>query len=71
MQSMKDEPKTILDGLPEDCALKDVQYHLYVAEKIHKGMERADREATKIQEEIEQKFNRWTESLLESIDSRF
>ncbi|MFO8085734.1 MAG: hypothetical protein R6U27_15605 [Desulfobacterales bacterium] len=60
MNTAKDEVKAILDKLPDDCSLEDVQYHLYVVEKIHKGIERAEKEGTISQDEAERKFNKWT-----------
>ncbi len=34
MSTAKEEVRTLLDKLPDDCSLEDVQYHLYVVEKI-------------------------------------
>ena len=59
MNTAKEEIKAILEKLPDDCALEDVQYHLYVSEKIHKGIERAEKEGTISQDEAERKFNKW------------
>ncbi len=58
--NIKDEVKSILEELPDNCTLEDVQYHLYVAEKIRKSMDRADQEGTKTQEELEKKYKQWT-----------
>ncbi|MDR9466832.1 hypothetical protein [Marinospirillum sp.] len=60
MNTAKDEVKTILDSLPDDCSLEDVQYHLYVVEKINKGISRAEMEGTRSQSEVEEKFRKWT-----------
>ncbi len=60
MGTVKQEVKALLDKLPDDCSLEDVQYHLYVAEKIRRGIERAEEEGTLSQEEVERKFNKWT-----------
>jgi ribosomal protein S20 len=60
MNTAKEEVKAILDKLPDDCSLQDVQYHLYVVEKIHRGIERAEKEGTISQDEAERKFNKWT-----------
>jgi ribosomal protein S20 len=60
MNTAKDEVKAILDKLPDDCSLEDIQYHLYVAEKIHRGIERAEREGAISQDEAERKFSKWT-----------
>jgi predicted transcriptional regulator len=35
--------RELLDRLPDDCSLEDVQYHLYVLQSIERG--RADVEA--------------------------
>ena len=58
MNTAKDEVKTILDSLPDDCSLEDVQYHLYVVEKINKGIGRAEKEGTSSQAEVEVQFPR-------------
>ena len=60
MSTVKDEVKALLDKLPDDCSLEDVQYHLYVVEKINRGIDRAEREGTLGQDEVERKFNKWT-----------
>ena len=59
MSTAKEEVKALLDKLPDDCSLEDVQYHLYVVEKIHKGMERAEKEGVLSQDEVEKKLNKW------------
>ena len=59
MSTAKEEVKSLLDKLPDDCSLEDVQYHLYVVEKIHRGIERADKEGALSQDEIERKFDKW------------
>lgn len=60
MNTVKDEVKAILDQLPDDCSLEDVQYHLYVAEKIQRGIERSEKEGTTAQDEAERKLKKWT-----------
>ena len=60
MNTAKDEVKTLLDTLPDECTLEDVQYHLYVVEKIEKGLSRAITEGTLTQDEVERTFSKWT-----------
>ncbi len=60
MSAAKDEVKALLDKLPDDCSLEDVQYHLYVAEKIRRGIERAEKEGVLSQGEVEEKLGKWT-----------
>ncbi len=33
----KDTVRALLDRLPEDCTLDDVQYHLYVVQAVARG----------------------------------
>lgn len=44
MSTAKDEVKALLDTLPDDCSLEDIQYHLHVVEKIQRGIARAEGE---------------------------
>lgn len=60
MSTAKEDVRVLLDKLPDDCSLEDVQYHLYVVEKIHRGIERAEKEGVLSQDEAERKLNKWT-----------
>lgn len=42
MTAIKEEVKEMLDRLPDDCTYEDIQYHLYVIEKVQKGLLRAE-----------------------------
>lgn len=59
MSTVKEEVRGLLDKLPDNCSLEDVQYHLYVVEKIRRGIERADKEGTISQGEVERKLSKW------------
>ena len=43
LMTTKDTVRALLDRLPDDCSLEDVQYHLYVVQAVARG--RADEEA--------------------------
>lgn len=58
MSTAKTEIRSLLDKLPDDCSIKDVQYHLYVVEKIQFGISRAEKEGSLSQDEVERKFQR-------------
>lgn len=60
MNTAKMEVMTLLDSLPDECTLEDVQYHLYVAEKIKRGVARAEAEGTLDHEDVARKFHKWT-----------
>ncbi len=38
----KDSVRALLDRLPEDCTLDEVQYHLYVVQAVARGDADAD-----------------------------
>ncbi len=60
MNTVKAEVENLLQKLPDDCSLEDVQYHLYVLEKIQRGQERAEKEGIISQEEVEKRMKKWT-----------
>jgi hypothetical protein len=45
-----------LKRLPSDASLEDLQYHLYVIEKVQHGLEAAESEGTLSQEQAEEKL---------------
>ena len=51
----------ILDGLPEDTSLEDIQYHIYVRQKIDHGLE--DLEAGRVlsEEDFDRRMAQWLE----------
>jgi hypothetical protein len=61
MASAKQVAREVLDRLPEDCSLDDIQYHLYVRQLIEEGR-REIREGHYItQEQIERDLAQWLE----------
>lgn len=59
MNTAKQEVQALLSKLPDDCSLEDIQYHLYVIEKVSHGLEAADSEGTISQEDVEQRLGKW------------
>ncbi|TFH86776.1 hypothetical protein EQG41_10595 [Billgrantia azerbaijanica] len=59
MSTAKQDVRQMLDWLPEDCSLEDIQYHLYVAEKVQRGSRRAETEGTLSQTQVEGKLAKW------------
>ncbi len=60
MSTAKEEVESLLHKLPDDCSLEDIQYHLYVLEKVRNGLEAADSQGTISQEEAEERLSRWS-----------
>jgi predicted transcriptional regulator len=59
MSSAKEEVRKILDQLPDDASFEDIQYHIYVREKIERGLQDAGEGRVFSQEEAEQRLARW------------
>jgi hypothetical protein len=59
MSTAKEEVLALLSKLPDDCSLEDIQYYLYVIEKVRNGLEVADSQDSIPQEKVEQRFGKW------------
>ena len=59
MQTAKQEVQQLLENLPDDSSYEDIQYHLYVLEKVRRGEARAQSEGTLTQEQAEDRLAKW------------
>jgi hypothetical protein len=59
MSSPKADVVSMLDALPEDASLEDIQYHLYVLEKVKRGLQRADTEGAISHEKARSRLSKW------------
>ena len=59
MSAAKQEVQSLLKKLPDDCSLEDVQYHLYVIEKVHRGVQAANDNGSVSQDNAEQRLAKW------------
>lgn len=59
MGSPKDELISLLGKLPDDASYEDIQYHLYVLEKIKRGLDRAEAEGGIPHEAAETRLGKW------------
>lgn len=59
MSTAKEEVEALLDKLPDDCSLEDIQYHLYVIEKVKHGLEVADTQGAIPQDDVEGQLSKW------------
>ena len=56
---LKDDIKKAIDNLPDDCSLEDIQYTLYVRQKIEKGLKDIENGDVVPHTEVEQRFSKW------------
>ena len=59
MGTAKQEVESLLSKLPDDCSLEDIQYHLYVIEKVRHGLDVADTHGAITQDEAERQLGKW------------
>lgn len=65
---VKQSVQALLDRLPEDCSLDDVQYHLYVLQSIERGQADAKAGRTISHQEVARELRKkW---LVDSADVR-
>ncbi|HEX8253938.1 MAG TPA: hypothetical protein VF846_12385 [Thermoanaerobaculia bacterium] len=60
MDTAKSLVQEILQMLPEDASLEDIQYHIYVRQKIEQGLE--DEAAGRVlsHAEVQQRLAKWS-----------
>jgi len=59
ISAVRDEVTSLLDRLPDDSTIEDVQYHLYVIDKVRKGLESVESEGGLTQDQVEEKLSKW------------
>lgn len=59
MRTLKDEIAELIHHLPDDSTLEDIQYHLYVLEKIRKGQKSIKDGKGISNEEAKTRLSKW------------
>lgn len=57
--SIKSQAIDLIKNLPDQCSLEDIQYHLYVYEKVQRGLKTIEEGPLFSQEEAEKKVAEW------------
>lgn len=56
MTTAKDEVRRILDNLPDNASFEEIQYHIYVCQKVERGLKDIEEGRVLTQEEVEQRI---------------
>lgn len=64
MATVKDEVRRLLEALPDDASLEDVQYSIYVRERIERGRKEANEGRSIDQDDVEIRMRRWLDECL-------
>jgi hypothetical protein len=59
MSTAKQDVELLLNKLPDNCSVEDIQYHLYVLDKVRRGLEDTQLNGTLSQEEVETRLSKW------------
>ena len=59
MSTPKAEVAAMLEALPESSSFEDIQYHLYVLEKVNRGLEHAGTEGVVSHEDAKARLGKW------------
>ncbi len=59
VMTAKQEAQKVLDTLPDDASLEQIQYHLYVLQKIEEGRKAFEEGRVVSQEEVERQMAEW------------
>jgi predicted transcriptional regulator len=60
MATAKEQVRKPLDQIPDDSSFEDIQYHIYVREKIERGLKDVAEGRVLSQEEAERRMLKWT-----------
>ena len=59
MATVKDEIRRMIENLPEDATWEDVQYSIYVRERIERGRGEAAQGKILEEDEVERRMKPW------------
>ena len=59
MGNAKREALALIQQLPDNSSLEDIQYHLYIREKVEHGLRDFKSKQTLSQKEVERRMKKW------------
>lgn len=59
MLTAKQEVMELLKDLPDTSTLEEIQYHLYVRQKVKRGIQDVEEGRIYTQEEVEKRMEKW------------
>lgn len=62
MSPLKEKVIELIKSLPDDCTWEDIQYHIYVREKVERGIQDIDDGKVLTQDELEKEMKEWLKS---------
>lgn len=59
ISTAKEKVRRIIDSLPDESSLEDIQYHIYVRQKVERGLQDIEEGRVLTQEEVEERMKNW------------
>jgi predicted transcriptional regulator len=59
MSPAKQSAIDLINSLPDDCSLDDIQYHLFVRRSVERGLKDIDEGRVLSVDEMEQRVGQW------------
>jgi hypothetical protein len=59
MSTAKQDVESLLNRLPDNCSVEDIQYHLYVLSKVRRRLEDAREHGTVSEQEVDTRLSQW------------
>ena len=59
MNTPKEEAIELVKALPEEASLEDIQYQLYVLQKVRRGLKDLEEGRVVSQEKMKKRFEKW------------
>jgi hypothetical protein len=62
MSPVKEAVIRLVQSLPDDCTMDDIHYHLYVREKVERGLRAIEEGKVVSEEEADRRIEEWLSS---------
>ena len=62
MSAVKQQALELIESLPDDCTFDDIHYHLYVRQKVERGLAAIDEGRVVSQDEARRRVAEWAKS---------
>ncbi len=62
MSALKQSVIKLVESLPDDCTIEDIQHHLYVREKVLRGSQAIDEGRVESHEDVGRRLDQWAAS---------
>jgi predicted transcriptional regulator len=59
MNTAKEEVRKMLDQIPADSSFEDIQYHIYVKQKVERGLKALEEGRYFTHEQVKKKLAKW------------